>query len=701
MEVNGYTPQHKLLKARAYMTGTGKHWYAVTMNMHPDMSWQQFKKRFLKDFVGADNLESIARRLESAVQQQQEHPTSYAFRVLDLCVKLDAQMPDKRCVYWILRGLDHVTRNLIAVSKPHGDWTVDALLEVFSILRAQPGSIQERDVSPSTRFRARARRESPTNPVKPRDLASWTCFNCDRKGHVVEDCTLPRDEDRIQRKKSEHRATKLHKLAEARVTTEAAQIHEVLGCRLPGDNNPKPYLVVKINGVSVSGRIDSGADMTVLPGDVARDLKLQLLPWNQPNLVAANSTEIPPIGLAPVMVAHDSSRKPLAVAVVAEKYLAEPLWGNDLLCVFAMKLEFSCQEGRPSVAVVDAESSCQYDSEGPVDKVEFGLLSIGDRNLFEDMLDKYPDTFSRTETDTGRTSTTKRLDADCMSRLVKETSPEAGNRGFNFEKGANSGRAPRSADRPPSELYALARARYFWPRKRKDIKRHVSSRPKCQRRKALNTKKGGLTQPLSIAEDVFDSIGIDLASKLPKSERGFDSILVVAESSSKFLVTVALGGEKSNAVIHLLFNNFIAKFGVPKAVLCDRGTNLNSQVVNDVCRPFGIGTKRTSAYRPQTNGQTKGFSPTLAASLTMYVESNQRNWPGYLQALTFAYNILETSRGSPALSACGKKDKSNNSKFRNLNFEFLFLFFLYFVVNSVFITESYNYMNNALGASVF
>lgn len=191
-----------------------------------------------------------------------------------------------------------------------------------------------------------------------------------------------------------------------------------------------------------------------------------------------------------------------------------------------------------------------------------------------------------------------------------------------------------------SRTYALANCRYFWPKMRKDIKQHCSSCNQCQRRKISNTRKLGFIQPLPVAEEIFDTVGFDLITKLPISHSGHNTIFVCTDNLSKYTIAVPLKNEKSITVFTAFFNHVIAKFGCPRIVLSDNGANIRGQ---EFFKLYGIKRRFTSSYHPQTNGQTERFNRTLAVSLTIYVEQNQKNWSDYVQALTFAYNISEHS----------------------------------------------------------
>lgn len=194
-----------------------------------------------------------------------------------------------------------------------------------------------------------------------------------------------------------------------------------------------------------------------------------------------------------------------------------------------------------------------------------------------------------------------------------------------------------------SRTFNMIKNRYYWPNMRKEIKKYVKSCSKCQRRKARNMKREGYIQPLPIAAEPFDIVGVDLITKLPKSNAGYNAILVCTDNLSKFVVAEPIKDETADTFIHVFFRSVICKFGCPRTIITDQGQNFASKVTRTFLKSYGIKRNQTSAYHPQTNGQTERFNRTLAASLTMYVSKNQKNWSDYVAGIVFAYNITEHS----------------------------------------------------------
>ena len=90
----------------------------------------------------------------------------------------------------------------------------------------------------------------------------------------------------------------------------------------------------------------------------------------------------------------------------------------------------------------------------------------------------------------------------------------------------------------------------------------------------------------------------------------------------------------------------ICRHGVPKELLSDRGSNLLSGLMQDVCRLTGMKRVNSTASHPQTDGLVENMNKTLRAMLAKHGRQFGPNWDLHLQQLLFAY------RSKPHESTC-------------------------------------------------
>ena len=87
----------------------------------------------------------------------------------------------------------------------------------------------------------------------------------------------------------------------------------------------------------------------------------------------------------------------------------------------------------------------------------------------------------------------------------------------------------------------------------------------------------------------------------------------------------------------LLAEEIIPIFGVPEALLSDRGTNFLSSLVLDLCKLLGIEKLNTTAYHPQCSGIIEHFNWTLKGMLRKHAAKFGKQWDRYLHGLLWAY----------------------------------------------------------------
>ncbi len=83
----------------------------------------------------------------------------------------------------------------------------------------------------------------------------------------------------------------------------------------------------------------------------------------------------------------------------------------------------------------------------------------------------------------------------------------------------------------------------------------------------------------------------------------------------------------------------VSRHGVPGELLSDRGQNLLSNLIREVCNLLGIKKVNTTAYHPQTDGLVENMNKTLRAMIAKHAHRCGTAWDSYLQQLFFAYRV--------------------------------------------------------------
>ncbi|SLM40434.1 reverse transcriptase domain protein [Lasallia pustulata] len=212
-----------------------------------------------------------------------------------------------------------------------------------------------------------------------------------------------------------------------------------------------------------------------------------------------------------------------------------------------------------------------------------------------------------------------------------------------------------------SKTIELITRDFKWPGLRKDVQHYVDNCDTCKKAKHSRHKPYGLLQPPAVPNETWTSIAMDFITKLPKSKdpltkTEYDSIFVVVDRLSGFgSFEPYLESSDSEALAYSLMRNVFSRFGTPQEIISDRGTLFTSQFWQSLSDQLGIKHKLSTAYHPQTDGQTERTNQTLEQYLRCYVNYEQNNWVSMLPTAQFAFNNAPGPTGiSPFYANYGK-----------------------------------------------
>ena len=199
--------------------------------------------------------------------------------------------------------------------------------------------------------------------------------------------------------------------------------------------------------------------------------------------------------------------------------------------------------------------------------------------------------------------------------------------------------APLAAHRGISKTVELVLRNFYWPRMHREISDYVRSCVVCQSVKASNQAPAGLLQPLPIPDKKWQVISLDFIGPLKRSRQGNDSILVVVDKLTKQAHFIPCRTTQTAPELASLFMREVVRLhGVPDALVSDRDSKFTSKFWRSLWKLLGTSLNMSTAYHPQSDGQTERTNRTLEEMLRAYVDSRQSNWEDFLSAVEIAYN---------------------------------------------------------------
>ena len=148
----------------------------------------------------------------------------------------------------------------------------------------------------------------------------------------------------------------------------------------------------------------------------------------------------------------------------------------------------------------------------------------------------------------------------------------------------------------------------------------------CKRSKGSRFKKQGVLQPLPVPEQCWQDFSIDLVTGIPEVY-GCDAILNVVNRLSKEHHYIETTKKLSAEGLADLFLKHVWKhYGLPQSIVSDCGSQFISDFWSFLCKKLGITAQLSTAWHPETDGQTERINGVMEQYLCAYVIYLQDDW---------------------------------------------------------------------------
>jgi hypothetical protein len=186
---------------------------------------------------------------------------------------------------------------------------------------------------------------------------------------------------------------------------------------------------------------------------------------------------------------------------------------------------------------------------------------------------------------------------------------------------------------------AAIQSQYYWPGMKKEVVDFISRCLECQKVKTEHKHPASFLQPLPIPEWKWEVVTMDLITKLPRTNKQHDSIMVVVDKLTKaaHFIPGKLTHKAMN-IVDVYMREIARLHGIPKTIVSDRNPKFTSKFWKGLFNRFGTNLNFSTSYHLETDGQAERVNQVIEYMLRMYVMDKPSKWEDYLHLVEFAYN---------------------------------------------------------------
>ena len=170
-----------------------------------------------------------------------------------------------------------------------------------------------------------------------------------------------------------------------------------------------------------------------------------------------------------------------------------------------------------------------------------------------------------------------------------------------------------------TKTVGLVQREYWWPTIFGDVRSYVRGCDRCQRTKALRQTRARVLHPNEVPEGPWQIVTVDLIGELPESN-GYNAICVLVDRFSKQMHAVPTTTKLTAEGMAKIYRDHVFRLhGLPRKIIHDRGTQFDAKMMKELYKLLHIEGNPSTAYHPQTDGQTERVNQELEQYLRMYI----------------------------------------------------------------------------------
>jgi ribonuclease HI len=183
---------------------------------------------------------------------------------------------------------------------------------------------------------------------------------------------------------------------------------------------------------------------------------------------------------------------------------------------------------------------------------------------------------------------------------------------------------------------------YWWPYMQKDAAQYVRRCEKCQLFAPAIHKPASQLNPIS-SPWPFAQWGLDLVGPLPRATGNRQWLIVATDYFTKWVEAEPLARITDSESRKFIWKNIITRFGIPKCLISDNGTQFDSGPFKKYCSEFGIRNHFSSPAYPQGNGQAESSNKTILNGIKKRLEEAKGRWVEELPTILWTFRTTPRS----------------------------------------------------------
>lgn len=177
---------------------------------------------------------------------------------------------------------------------------------------------------------------------------------------------------------------------------------------------------------------------------------------------------------------------------------------------------------------------------------------------------------------------------------------------------------------------------YYWPTMRRDAIQYVQKCKSCQLHSPL-IHQAGEEMSIITSPYPFAQWGIDIVGPFPFAPGSRKFLIVAIDYFSKWVEAEALRTITDTEVMKFIWENICCRYGVPRDLVSDNGTQFNSKRMQAWCARMKIRQRFTSVAHPQANGQVEVTNQVIVEGIKKKLKRAGGGWAYELHGILWAH----------------------------------------------------------------